>query len=63
VEDGLKLAHKHPLHRTFNASHSALWGAIRGGLTHAEYLPLLRRANNDERLFGLMRREWADPVC
>lgn len=55
-------AHKHFLFREFNRSHTAL-GLSRKGRTYAEYLPDLRRANNDARLWTVMLREWGDPVC
>jgi hypothetical protein len=55
-------AHKHPLFAEFNRSHTALW-LFRKGRTYAEYLPYLRRANNDARLWTVMLRNWGDPVC
>jgi hypothetical protein len=55
-------AHKHPLFAEFNRSHTALSLAM-AGQTHAEYLPQLRRANNDARLWSVMLREWGDPIC
>ena len=63
MANGLTIAHKHALYGTFNASHTALGCAVHGGMKWADYLPLLKVANNDSRLFDLMRREWGDPVC
>ena len=51
------------IYREFNRSHTALWTAVRRGLKHAEYLPLLRRANDDERRYSLMKANWGDPIC
>lgn len=56
-------AHTHPFYQAFNRSHTDLYLAIGRGLKWAEYLPLLKRANNDSRLFSLMRRSWGDPLC
>lgn len=50
-------------YREFNLSHTELWSAVRRGRKHAEYLPLLRTANDDARRYSLMKANWGDPIC
>lgn len=48
------------LFRLFHSKHTALHTARMNGAKYQEYHPLLLEANNETRLFGLMKAEWFD---